>query len=437
MSVTLAAYRALTGAGLPLIRLYLARRRRQGREDPARFAERMGIAGQPRPPGALAWLHAASVGEAVSALPLIERLLAERPGLSILVTTGTVTSARLLERRLPARTIHQYVPVDRAAWVARFLDHWRPDLALWLESELWPNMLRALAERRVPAVLVNARLSPRSLARWRRLPATIRELLASFTLCLAQSPREAQALEELGARRVAEPGNLKFAAPPLACDAGELAPLDSLLAGRPRFLAASTHPGEEEVVEVAHRTIAARHPGLITIVVPRHEQRGAEIAALLRARGHRVARRSAGETPGPDDAFYLADTMGELGLFFRLAPVAFVGGSLVPHGGQNLLEPARLGCAIVHGPHVTNFQEIAAELTAAGGTIEVADAAALAGAVDGLLADPARRERQAAAASGVAAARSRVLDAVMEQLAPVLDGALATAPCAPACHART
>jgi 3-deoxy-D-manno-octulosonic-acid transferase len=434
VTATLATYRALTSAGAPLIRFYLARRRREGREDSARFAERMGIAGRLRPAGPLVWIHAASVGEALSALPLIERLRGERPGLAILVTTGTVTSARVLERRLPQPAIHQYVPVDRAAWVARFLDHWRPDLALWLESELWPNMLDALARRGVPTVLLNARLSPRSLARWRCLPGTIRHLLASFTLCLAQSAREAAALEALGAARVAAPGNLKFAAPPLPADAAELARLQRALGDRPRWVAASTHPGEEEAVEAAHRALAARHPGLLSIVVPRHEPRGAAIAAMLRAHGHRVALRSAGETPGPDDAFYLADTMGELGLFFRLAPVVFMGGSLVPHGGQNLLEPVRLGASVVHGPHMSNFQEIAAEIAAAGGTAEVGDADGLAEAVGALLADPALRARRVVAAARVAAAKSCVLDEVMAELAPLL-AAIAPSEAAPR-HAR-
>ncbi len=421
MTLPLAAYRALTEAGAPLIRLYLARRLRRGREDAARFPERMGIASKPRPSGPLAWLHAASVGEAVSALPLIERLKAERPGLAILVTTGTVTSARLVATRLPAGAVHQYVPVDRAPWVARFLDHWRPDLALWLESELWPNMLDALAGRGVPAVLVNARLSPRSLARWRRAPATIGHLLGGFALCLAQNAREAEALGSLGAHRVAAPGNLKFAAPTLPADPAELARLERAFGNRPRWLAASTHPGEDEIVADAHALLAARHPGLLTIVAPRHETRGEAIAAMLGARGHNFARRAKGETPGPGDAFYLADTMGEMGLFYRLAPVAFIGGSLVPHGGQNLLEPARLGASIVHGPHMTNFREIAEELAASGGTAEVADAASLADAVDALLGDPALRARHSVAAGEVARSHARVLDAVMDALAPLLD----------------
>jgi 3-deoxy-D-manno-octulosonic-acid transferase len=409
----LALYRALTDAGLPLIRLALARRMREGREDAARFAERMGEASRPRPDGRLVWIHAASVGESLSVLTLIDRLLAQG-NVTVLITTGTVTSARLLAERLPRGAIHQYAPVDRAAWVACFLDHWRPDLALWVESEFWPNTLVALRARRIPALLVNARLSPRSLARWRRMPGTIRRLLATFEACLAQSEDDARALVELGAENVRAPGNLKFAAAPLPCDEAELARLQAALGARPRWLAASTHAGEEEMVA------AARRDGALAIVVPRHPQRGSEIAAALRGKGLRVALRSqAAPLDGAD--VYVADTMGELGLFFRLAPVAFMGGSLVPHGGQNILEPARLGAAVVHGPHMTNFRDIAREMDAAGAALEVRDAAALGTAVDSLLSDPARRAHMAEAASRVAAGKARVLDETLAAIAPFLD----------------
>jgi 3-deoxy-D-manno-octulosonic-acid transferase len=386
---------------------------REGREDAARLGERMGEASRPRPAGRLVWIHAASVGESLSVLTLIDRLLAAG-GTTVLITTGTVTSARILAERLPQRAIHQYVPVDRAAWVARFLDHWRPDLALWVESEFWPNLLTAVRSRRIPAVLVNARLSPRSTARWRRMPHTIRRLLASFEACLAQSEDDARALAALGAKNVRVSGNLKFAAAPLPCDEAELARLQAALGSRPRWLAASTHAGEEEMVA------AARRNGALTIVVPRHPQRGAEIATALRGKGLRVALRS-DRAPLDGADVYVADTMGELGLFFRLAPVAFMGGSLVPHGGQNILEPVRLGAAVVHGPHMTNFRDIAREMDAAGAAIEVRDAAALGAAVEALLADPARRTQMIDAAARIAAAKARVLDETMAAIAPFLD----------------
>jgi 3-deoxy-D-manno-octulosonic-acid transferase len=285
-------------------------------------------------------------------------------------------------------------------------------------------------------VLVNARISPRSFAKWRRAPGLIRTLLATFQLCLAQDEHDADCLAKLGAPRVAMAGNLKFAGPPPPADFTELAALERAVEGRPCWLAASTHRGEEEIVAAAHRALAPSHPGLLTVVVPRHPTRGLEIAALLRARGLNTALRSAVEPIAPETAIYLGDTMGELGTFYRLANVAFIGGSLVPHGGQNLLEAAKLGCAIVHGPHVDNFRAIAAELGSAGATAVVGDAPGLAAAIGSLLDDDTLRERRGAAALRVAAGKDSILDAVLGALEPYLDP-LCTAKAAPAPrHAR-
>ena len=424
--MSLALYRAFTTLAAPLIRLYLARRRRAGREDGERLEERMGIASLPRPDGKLVWVHAASVGESLSMLAVIERLARDRPALNLLVTTGTVTSARMLAERLPPCVPHQYFPVDRLAWVRRFMDHWRPDLVLWVESEFWPNMVSEIGARGIPAILVNARISPRSYAGWRRVPGTIRRLLATFALCLAQSGDDRDKLLALGAGEVRTPGNLKFAAAPLPADDGELARMREACGGRPCWLAASTHPGEEEIIAAAHEALGTRHAGLATFIVPRHPGRGPAIAAALRDRGLIVARRSAGDALAPDTDIYLADTMGELGLFFRLVKVIFMGGSLVPHGGQNLLEPAKIGCAIVHGPHMTNFRAIADEMQAAGATAVAADADAVAEEVGRLLADDSLRAGRIAAAARVAAASGGILDAFMAELAPYLD-----APAAP------
>ena len=434
----LGLYRAASVVGDPLIRIYFARRRRRGREDALRFPERRGIASMPRPDRPLAWIHAASVGEAISVLSLIECLVQERPDLVLLVTTGTVTSAAIMAERLPPGVAHQYAPIDHPVWIRRFLDHWRPDVALWLESEFWPNLLRAIAARGIPLVLVNARISPRSFAGWSRLPRTIARLLACFTFCMAQSAADGDKLRALGARDVRVPGNLKFAAAALPANAAELERLRALIGLRPVWAAISTHPGEETAIAEAHRRAAARHPGLLTVIVPRHPARGAGIADELAAGGHAVARRAAGEPPGPKTGIYVADTVGELGLFYRLAPVAFIGGSLVPHGGQNLLEAARLDCAILHGPCMTNFAAIVDEMSAAGATETVADAAALAAAVERLLGDEAERRRRVMAAAGVAAAKDGILDAVLGELAPLLDRlAKARASAAARCHVRS
>ncbi len=413
-------YRALTRPLAPMAMVYLAQRRKRGKEHPIRFRERRGIPSRTRPEGPLVWMHAASVGEATAVLGLIEDLLDTRPDLEILVTTGTVTSARLLETRLPARARHQFVPADLPSWTARFLDHWRPDLALWVESELWPNLVFAAHARKIPMVLVNARLSARSYGRWRHWPGLIGPILSAFDLCLAQDQRHAERFGSLGARHVAAVGDLKTVAPVLPFDPAELLRLRDAIGSRPLWLAASTHPGEEKVAAQVHRDLAARHPSLLTIIVPRHPARAGVIGAMLTGQGLRVARRGRGDPLTPETQIYLADTMGELGLFYRLAGIALVGGSLVAKGGHNPFEAARLGCAVLHGPDMSNCAAMAAALAVAGAAETVSGAAALTQSVSALLADQQLRAKRAAAAH-VAAAGLGVLDAVSERLAPWLD----------------
>jgi 3-deoxy-D-manno-octulosonic-acid transferase len=414
-------YRALTRPLAPLATLYLAQRRRRGKEHPVRFRERRGIPGGTLPQGPLVWVHAASVGEATAGLGLIEHLLDTRPNLEILVTTGTVTSARLLESRLPARARHQFVPADLPSWTARFLDHWRPDLALWVESELWPNLVFAAHARNIPMVLVNARLSARSYARWRHWPGLIGPMLSAFNLCLAQDPEQAGRFRLLGARQVVAIGDIKAAAPELPFDRFELLGLRGAIGSRPMWLAASTHAGEEKIAARVHRELAAHHPGLLTIIVPRHPARANAICAMLAEEGLSVARRAHDDPVIRDTQVYLADTMGELGLFYRLAGIAFVGGSLAPKGGHNPFEPARLGCAVLHGPDMSNCAAMAAALATAGAAETVSGVAALAQSVSALLADERLRAERAAAAARVAAAGLGVLDTVVERLAPWLD----------------
>jgi len=414
----LALYRLVSTAAGPLVRLFLERRLRTGKEDCARMGERFGESEKPRPGGPLIWLHAASVGESVAALPLIERLLSQNTELHVLITTGTVTSAKLLKDRLPQRAFHQFVPVDLPYAVRRFLDHWRPDLALWMESEFWPNLLRITRRRGVPMVLVNARVSPHSYIGWQRFPRTIERLLSSFELCLSQNQGEAKRLTELGAINVVTLGNLKFAVPPLPAGEKELAEFRKNTAGRTLWLASSTHPGEEEMAAQAHREMCADFPGLLTVIVPRHITRGAAITRLLRGEGMNVARRSAGEALTEETDIYVADTMGELGLFYRLAPVVFLGGTLVTHGGQNPIEPGQLDCAIVTGPHIFNFLEIITKMRIAGAVLQIDDAQALAGAVGGLMRDPKRSGEMAAAVKHIAVSGGAVLDHIMETLAP-------------------
>jgi 3-deoxy-D-manno-octulosonic-acid transferase len=417
-------YRTLTRPLAPLAAVYLAQRRHRGKEDPARVRERRGLAGAARPPGPLVWIHAASVGEATAVLGLIERLLTLQPELAILVTTGTVTSAHLLEKRLPARARHQFVPADVPHWVARFLDHWHPDLALWVESELWPNLVLATHARGIPMVLVNARLSARSYRRWRRWPRLIKPVLGAFDLCLAQDQSQAARFRSLGARAVAMVGDLKAAAEALPFDGSELLRLGAVVGSRPVWLAASTHAGEEEIAAQVHRDVVANHPGLLTIIVPRHPARGEAIGAMLRAQGLGTARRARGEPITNKTDIYVADTMGELGLFYRLARIAFIGGSLVAKGGHNPFEAARLGCAVLHGPDMSNCAAMAAALAAGAAAETVTGAATLAQAVSALLGDRRLQAARAAAgstAAGATAAGRGILDAVLDRLAPWLD----------------
>ncbi len=413
-------------AAAPLLPLHLRRRAARGKEIPERLAERRGE-GATRPPGRLLWLHAASVGETLSILPVLQALAERAPDLTLLLTTGTVTSARLLGRRLdPAlagRVIHRFVPLDVPGWVARFLDDWRPDAAAFVESELWPNLVAAARGRGIPLALVNARLSLRSARRWRLLPGLAREMAAGFTLVLAQSEADAARLRGIGATGARCLGNLKDAAPPLPADPAALRQLRQAVGERPVFLAASTHPGEEALVVAAHAALTARHPGLLTVIVPRHPDRGPAVAA--EAAGHAVARRAAGEMPGPGTAIYVADTLGELGLFYRLAQVCLVGGSLVPHGGQNPLEPARLGCPILLGPHTWNFAEPVARLLAAGGArlVEGPDpATALAALAGDVLSEPGCGRAMAQAAAAAIAPAAELPGLVADALLRLLPG---------------
>ncbi len=415
-------YRIASQLGTPLVGHLLKKRSGRGKEDPARIDERFGIAGVPRPEGRLLWIHAASVGEALSTIALIDRLGRQWPRLAILVTTGTVTSAQLMAKQLPPGVIHQFIPVDTAAAVDRFYNHWRPDLAFLVESEIWPNLLLAAQARDVDLVLINGRMSPRSFGSWSRVRPVIRKLLGCFSMIFAQSPEDEARFKDLGAPHTACVGNLKFAAPPLAADSKELQAIELALAARPRWLAASTHPGEEEVIAEAHGLIKQQHPDIVTILAPRHPNRGAEIAQLLAAQGLTVARRSQGEAAGPDTDIYLADTLGEMGLWFRAAEVVFLGGTFAPIGGHNPLEPAKLNCAVLFGPDYHNFQQIGDEMTAAGGLRVVADPAELAATVTSLLGDPKVRNTISAAGRRYALAHGKVLDRLIDGLAHHLDG---------------
>jgi 3-deoxy-D-manno-octulosonic-acid transferase len=415
-------YRAATWPLAPVASLLLARRAARGKEEKSRLGERWGRATLARPPGRLVWLHAASVGESLSLLPIMERLLRRLPQAELLVTTGTVTSARLLGQRLPpARARHQFLPIDHPLAIRRFLDHWRPDLALWVESEFWPNLLLDTHRRGIPMALLNGRISARSASGWQRAPGLIAALIGCFDLVLAQDAVQAGRLRRLGKAAIHEAGDLKAAGGALAAPADDLTRLASLIGTRPVWLAASTHDGEERIAALAHQTLQARFPQLLTLIAPRHPARAPSIVADLA--GLRLARRSAGALPDASTEIYLVDTLGELGLFYRLAPIVLVAGSLGAPGtigGHNPLEAAQLGCAVLFGPDTENCRASGQALERAGAAIRLEDGASLIGALSLLLGDPARVAAMGAAARAVAAEGSFVIERAMQLLEPLV-----------------
>ena len=390
------AWRWLGIVVTPLTPLLLRERAARGKEDSARMGERLGIASAARPDGRLVWIHGASVGESLAALPLIEKLLAQ--DIRVLVTSGTVTSANMMQARLPAGAIHQYVPLDTPRAVARFLDHWRPAAGLFVESDLWPNLLLEARRRGVKLALINARISERSAAGWRRAPQTARTLLGVFDTILAQDEDFAARFRALGAHEVMVAGSLKADAPPLSCDENALAATRAMIGDRPILLAAQTHPGEDETILPAHDQLRVRFPNLLTIIVPRHVERGPDIAMLCGGRPN--ARRAADEPVTANIAVYIADTMNELGLFYRLPSFCFLGGTLVPMQGHNPLEPAILNCAVLAGPSRANSARAFEAVLGAQGFGNVQTSADIAREAERLLSDP-----QTARAAGTAASR--------------------------------
>lgn len=418
LTLVLHSYRTLSRLATPLAPVLLARRLKRGKEVSERLGERYGRSKIGRPPGPVVWLHGASVGELLSAMPLIERIAAQ--GVNVLVTSGTVTSAEMAARRLPRGVIHQFVPLDAPVYMRRFLDRWQPDLALLVESDLWPNMVIETSQRGVPMILINGRMSEASFRRWQRLPGTIFNLLRRFDLCLAGTAADALRLTELGAPRVVTTGNLKLDVPAPPADAASLEAFENAIGHRPMIAAASTHPGEDAPMIEAHARLRGHFPGLLTVIVPRHPDRGGEVLELARAAGLGAALRSRGEALKADTQIYIADTMGELGLVYRLALAVFVGGSLVEHGGQNPIEPAKLGAAILHGPHVWNFADIYDALDAAHGAERVEDADRLTAAFAAMLSSAETRNSVTAAARKTVDTLGGALSRTLQMLDPYL-----------------
>lgn len=419
----LGIYHSLTAYSAPALRRILRTRLKRGKEDPARMGERMGEPGLPRPPGPLAWFHAASIGEAQSTLILVNTLLERFPDLHVLVTTGTVTSAAVMHQRLPGRAMHQYYPLDHPEWVERFLNHWQPSLIFWMESELWPNMLRAIRLRNIHCVLVNARMSLRSYSRWKKARATVAELLSAFDLCLAQTREDAESFTKLHAINVRIRDNLKYAAAPLPCDGTALDDLKRAIGNRPLWLYASTHDGEEQIACALHKKLKHAIPGLLTVIVPRHPERRDAVNIVCRDAGLNASLRSFDLTlPHDDDDIYIADTLGELGLFYRLAPVCCIGRTFSRDGGgaHNPIEAAQLGSAVLHGPLTQNWSLIFTEMDDARAAIRVDTEDRFAAALQHYLTDAPARAALQDAGRRFAAAKAETLPQILKDIEPFL-----------------
>ncbi|KPP84342.1 MAG: 3-deoxy-D-manno-octulosonic-acid transferase [Rhodobacteraceae bacterium HLUCCO07] len=402
---------ALTWALQPVLPLLLRRRLGRGKEDEGRWREKLGHASAPRPGGRLVWLHAVGLGEVLALRGLIARMANLEPDLQFLVTSNTLGSARALARNMPPRTLHQFAPLDAPGPARRFLDHWRPDLSIWAEQELWPGLVFRADRAGIPLALVNARMNDAALARRQQVRAIYRDILPRFALVSAQDARSAANLATLGAPTVRCDGSLKSIAPPLADDPAQRALLGAGIGGRPLWLAASTHAPDEELVLAAQERLLARAAETLLILAPRLPGRGEDVAAAIRTRGLKLARRSAGQAITSDTQVYLADTLGEMGLFYRLAPIAFIGGSMGAVEGHNPWEAAALGTAILHGPRLANFAADYAALADAQAAQLVDTPDALAEAVT----DPDRAAMAGRAEALVAANMDR-LDALCQKL---------------------
>ena len=400
-----------------VIRRYIEKRKKMGKEDVKRFNERVGRPTKPRPDGRLIWLHGASVGESISMLPLINRLLEIYPDAHVMVTTGTTTSAEVMAKRLPERAFHQYLPIDNPVFAARFVRHWQPTIALWFESEFWPAMLSTIKRRNIPLILINGRISIKSFKRWQQFDFVIKELLDCFTACLGQSEEDAYRLRALGAKDAMCLGNLKYAGLPIPVDEEKKKESQDEIGERPVWLASSTHSDEEVKIGRHLKDLLAKHSGLLTIIAPRHPNRGVEIKNALREKYQlNVALRSANEKIMPETEVYIADTIGEMGIWYELCPIVFIGGSLIPHGGQNFMEPSRCRDAVIVGPHMHNFTDAMNRAKRADGIIQVDETVDLIDMVDQLLSNKELLEAKRSLAYNWATSEAKVLDGIAEKI---------------------
>jgi 3-deoxy-D-manno-octulosonic-acid transferase len=418
MSLLRSGYYGVSWIGTPLVSGYLAWRASRGREEKPRLKERKGVATAARPAKSLVWIHAVSVGEALAALTIMQAILKKYPNIHGLLTTTTVSSAKVIQKRLYKikKITHQYCPVDTPLAVGRFLNHWQPDLAIWIESELWPNLLHTTQERGIPTILLNGRMSPKSFAFWKYIRGMLRPMLERLSLCAVQSEEQARFFKELGATTVTVMGNAKVMMSPLGVDAKKYAALKKELGGRPVWFAASTHPGEEVLVFEAHKTLKKDYPDLLTILVPRHIERAPALCELAAQEGIKAVLRT--DSPSLKECeLYIGNTLGEMGLFYALSPVVMMGATFVPKGGHNPIEAAQLGAFVLHGSHVFNNPQLYEILESLGGSEGLAEGKTLASRIRPWLGKPKDEYEEL---QGLTAYRQEGLEKLLTLLTPYL-----------------
>ena len=416
-------YHYLTYLAYPFVCVLLRKRLAHGKEDFRRISERKGFYKTPRPDGKLIWLHGASVGECLSMMPLVNYLVS-LPNTKVLITSGTVTSADLMKKRLPEGAFHQYIPVDLPTYTKRFVEYWHPDVGLFFESDFWPNILMSAHKANIPLILLNGRISDHSFKSWCRLPFFIKPMLQLFDFGLGQTQEDALRMQKLGFKKTDCVGNMKFAAVPAPFDGSELSKLKSEIGDRFVWVAGSTHDNEEEQIADIHLWLKEKHPNMLSVIAPRHPNRAEQITKMIEAKGLTCHKRSEGQDLNAD--IYLADTIGEMGLIYRLSKYVFVGGSLIPFGGQNMLEPMRIGACTFIGPYAFNFKEIVERAKSANALIEVKDKKDLADALEACVSDPDRCEQISSAGQALATSETAVLIRVVDVLKPYIEDNNAT-----------
>ena len=416
-------YKKITSLSAPILSLLLKQRLRTGKENSKRYIEKKGIASIERPSGNLIWIHAASVGEAQSALILVNNIIQKYKTISILITTGTVTSSNVISDKLPKRAFHQFYPLDHPDWVKKFLTHWTPDGVIWIESELWPNMLSQIKKRKIPSILVNARMSEKSYKSWKHVRGMIESMLETFDIILCQDKRDEQRYTALGSKKTVVTDNLKYSASPLPYDKQNYNVILQSIGNRTVWLYASTHKGEEHLACEMHKRLKTHFPDLLTIIVPRHPERRNEIKEQLDKTSLYIKFRGGKRTvPEKNDDIYVVDTLGELGLFYQLVSIAMIGRSFSDDGGggHNPIEAALLNCAVIYGPNIQNLQSIYEDMNAKDAALCVTTHDKLYQTLKSLLSNPDEMNKQKNNALRFAMSKNNVINTVMPYIDELL-----------------